>query len=274
MDLLSVEPGAEADHFTGRSETYRAVGIYGGHFVAQALAAAFETVEAPKLCASLHSYFLKAGNPELPIDYQVTRLREGYKSDTRTIAARQDGVDVFHMIATFKLPENGDSHQPKMPDVPSPEECRKSRETRSGEQPGFPFVLAGRLDAEFASAPMQEFDLTREEGLRLWMRTTNVPLTDPREQQIGLAFLSDSTLMFNAGFPHGASFETHRVTTLDHSIWFHQLADPHNWMLMDQLGPAAGDGRGLNEGKLFTQDGKLALSCTQESLLRRIEPKA
>ena len=106
------------------------------------------------------------------------------------------------------------------------------------------------------------------------MRVPGAEGLTPRMQQVLLGFLSDGTLMFNAVLPYGMPFRSHRLTSLDHSGWFHRPADPSDWLLFDQRSPAAADGRGLNFGEIHTADGALVMSCAQESMLRRIEPPA
>lgn len=124
-DLMSMMPGPGKNCFEGQTIAYGPIGVYGGHFLGQALAAGFETVDEPKLASSFHAYFLKPGNPSLPLFYHVSPLRNGKRTDMRSITARQDGVDVFHMIASFKLAEEGDEHQKPMPDVPGIQDCAR-----------------------------------------------------------------------------------------------------------------------------------------------------
>ena len=119
--LMSVAPGDKYDQFVGQPKPYGTLGIYDGRFVGQALAAGFGTLDETKLARSLHAYFLRKGDPDQPIIYEVIRLREGRGSDTRSISAYQSGLEVFHMIAAYKLLEGGDSHQKEMPAVISAE---------------------------------------------------------------------------------------------------------------------------------------------------------
>ena len=93
-----------------------------------------------------------------------------------------------------------------------------------------------------------------------------------RQRQIVMAYLSDGPLMFNSALPHGLPFQTHRLTSLDQSAWFHHDADPHQWMIFDQRSTAAMGGRGMNEGQIYSHDGRLLMTCAQESMLRKIPP--
>ena len=267
--LMAVTPAEQADQFVGNPDNYGAMGIYGGHFLGQALAAGFETVDEPKLAQSLHANFLAPGDPEAPILYSIARLREGRGSDVRTITASQHGRPVFFMTASFKLAEDGDTHQPDMPQV-------SDAETLLAQQGAIPFepppMRDGRAEMVFVSDHFiqPEFKPGRSPELCLWTRCPGDAPANPRQHQIALAYLSDGTLMFNSVLPHGLPFQTHRLTTIDHSAWFHHVPDVTGWMLFDQRSTAAADGRGMNHGHLFSADGQLLMSTTQESMLRRI----
>lgn len=257
--------------FTGATEDYAGLGIYGGHYLGQALAAGFKTVEEPKLAHSFHAYFLRRGDPQAQLDYHVASLRESRGGDVRAIPARQNGMDVFHMLASFKLPEPGDEHQKNAPDIASAEAVVAAREKRGEPSPPFPITKGGRVQMEFASASFRNFDPSEPPALQTWMRVLDDKNLSERERQTVLAFLSDGTLMFNSVLPYGQPFQTHRLTSLDHSAWFHRGTDPTDWLLFDQRSTAAADGRGMNEGEIYTSDGQLVMTCAQESMLRRIK---
>lgn len=272
--LMRVAATEDEAVFVGRAVAYGRLGIYGGHFLGQALAAGFETVEAPKLAHSFHAYFLRRGDPEARLEYHVASLRESRSGAVRSISARQAGSDVFHMIASFKHPESGDEHQKRIPSVESADAIIRAREGR-GEPPfPFPVVQAGRVQMEFASPSFRDFDPERQPALQTWMRVPRGDELDERMRQVVLAFLSDGTLMFNSVLPHGTPFQTHRLTSLDQSVWFHRDACPGDWMLFDQRSIAAAAGRGLNEGEVYAEDGRLIMTCAQESMLRRVDPAA
>ena len=123
---------------------------------------------------------------------------------------------------------------------------------------------------ELISEPFMEPSPDRLPELQLWARSSEQAELTHRERQVSLAFLSDATLMFTAVLPHGAPFSTHLMTSLDHAVWFHHDVDPAGWLLFDQSSDVATDGRGLTHGRLFDTAGALAMSCTQEAMLRRI----
>lgn len=269
VELMTVRPAESDDHFIGQPEAYPGMGLYGGHLIGQALAAGLATVEEPKRTHSLHCYFLKAGDPEVAIEYAVMRLREGRGTDVRTITARQHQTPVFQMTASFKLPEQGDQHQPEMPEVENPDALWQATGTRFEPPP----TTKGRARMALASEHFMQprFVPGREPMLRVWMCCNETRGLSERESQIVLAYLSDGPLMFNSVIPHGLPFQTHRLTSIDHAVWFHRNCDVREWMLFDQSSSAAADGRGMNHGKLFARDGKLILTAAQESMLRRIE---
>lgn len=274
-ELMAVESAEEEDHFLGQSEAYGPIGVYGGHFVGQALAAGLATVEEPKLAHSVHCYFLRPGDPATPIRYAVTRMREGRGSDVRNIIAYQHSLPVFQMMASFKLAEDSDEHQPTMPKVDDVETLLNAGETQDSTFSPPPTVK-GRTEMVLASDHFiqPEFIQGREAVLQVWMRcNSDVQLSD-RAAQTVLAFLSDGTLMFNSVIPHGLPFQTHRLTSIDHAVWFHRRCDVTDWMLFDQHSSAAADGRGMNHGALFDRHGVLLMTAAQESMLRKMPPPA
>jgi len=270
-ELMTVRPLAEADCFEGLPETYGMLGIYGGHFVGQARAAAFETVDAGKLAQSFHCYFMRRGDPAQPIHYQVTRLKQGRGIEIRQVNASQAGETAFTMLASFKTPEAGDEHQPVMPAVISPDALLEDPH-HQGKRFNPPMMVADRARLLLISDSFvpDEFVSGRDAVLQNWMMSTHQRDITDRETQCVLGFLSDNTLMFNSVLPYGIPFQTHRLTTLDHSVWFHSLPDTREWMLFDQRSTAAADGRGMNEGQVYGRDGRLIFTATQESMLRKI----
>tara|TARA_R110002073_G_scaffold5880_13_gene35822 strand:- start:756 stop:1595 length:840 start_codon:yes stop_codon:yes gene_type:complete len=270
-ELMSVTATEAPDVFVGKAESYGRLGIYGGHFLGQALAAGFQTVEEPKVSQSFHAYFLNPGDPEADIIYRVTRLKEGRGADMRAISAEQNGRQAFHMIASYKLPEEGDEHQPTMPDVISPE-ALATKLAAAGRQFTPPMMTKNRATLMQISDSFvpDEFKPGREPCLQTWMKSNHEGDVSPRAAQCALAFLSDGTLMFNSVVPYGVPFMTHRLTSLDHSVWFHRPCDVGDWMLFDQTSTAAADGRGMNEGRIYNQAGELIATAAQDSMLRRM----
>jgi acyl-CoA thioesterase-2 len=272
LEVLTLRSGSESDEFIGTADAYGVIGIYGGHFLGQGLAAAFKTIDDDKLAHSLHAYFLKTGKPGVPISYRVERNRDGRGFASRTIKAFQNGQQVFAMMVSFKLFEPGDEHQKTMPIVPSAAELIAKREAANAPKFPFPMTLNGRVDMEWASESFraETFVAGREPHLRNWMRANVLGIAKPSMNQCMLAFLSDGTMMFNAALPHGIPFETHRLTSLDQALWFHRNSSASDWLLFDQRSTAAADSRGMNEGEIYNQAGELLMTVAQESMLRRL----
>lgn len=269
IDFMSVRPTEDPNAFEGLSESYGGVGIYGGHYVGQALSAAFQTVPEPLLAQSFHCYFLRGATPGATLLYRVDSIRDSSRGATRTIACFDGDTQVFHMIASFKTAEVGDEHQTQAPSIPLPQTPENLH--ADGELPfTFPMAVHGRAEMEWASKTFFESTLGESYPLRVWMRIPDGASLDERDRQIVLGFLSDGPLMFNAILQHGSPMETHRMTSIDHAAWFHRPADPGEWMLFDQRSTNASDGRGMNHGEIFSTDGRLLMTCAQESLLRRI----
>lgn len=270
IDVMTPDATDDPSLFVGLANPYGMMGIYGGHFLGQGLAAGLATVDESKLAHSFHAYFLRRGDPEVAIDYRVTPLRESKGSEARAISAWQNDVEVFHMIASFKQPEVGEEHQPKAPEVSRIDDLVKARRARG--EPAFPFPPAqnGWSEIEWASHSFREFIPGREAKLQLWMRIPDGSSLSERQRQVVMAFLSDGPLVFNSVIPYGIAMETHWATSLDQSVWFHHSVDPSQWMLFDQRSTAAAGGRGMNSGEIYDSEGKLIMTCAQESVLRRM----
>lgn len=271
-DLLALEPAGADDVFVGQPRDYGPLRIYGGHFLGQALAAALRTVAEPKLAHSLHAYFLRAGIPDQPIEYRVERLRQGGGYEARAVRALQQGQTAFFLTASFKEPEQGDAHQPDLPAAPDPAAATALRIAAGRERVPLPFTLGTGVELEILDDWSPRNPRRDAAGILLWMRLPVRGRADPRLQQCALAFLSDSTLLFNALRRHGQPFATHRTTSLDHALWFHRVPDCSDWLFYDQCGPAAADGRGINQGFIFAADGRLLATAAQEGMMRRAPP--
>ncbi|MEM7325416.1 MAG: acyl-CoA thioesterase domain-containing protein [Actinomycetota bacterium] len=270
IEIMTPRPTEDPTVFVGLGNPYGMMGIYGGHFLGQALAAGLATVAEPKLAHSFHSYFLQRGDPDQPIEYRVGTLRNGRGTDARAVSAWQADRQVFHMIASFKLAEDGETHQPTAPELPAADDLVAAREARGGPKFPFPPAQNGWTEMEWAGPSFREYEPGREPTLRLWMRVPGGQDLSPRQRQIVLAFMSDGPLMFNSVVPYGMAMETHWATSIDQSVWFHRTPDPSDWMLFDMRSTAAADGRGMNGGEVYAADGGLVLTCTQESVLRRV----
>lgn len=269
IEFMTVEPTDDAHVFVGRTEPYGKVGIYGGHYLGQALSAAFQTVPEPMLAQSFHGYFLAAAEPGRDLEYRVTSLRDARRGATRTVAAFQGDKQVFFMMAAFKEPEVGEQHQKQAPEMGLP--GTPEHESAASPLPfTFPMAMHDRVEMIWASKTFFEGTPGEPHPLRIWMRVPGGEKLNERDRQIAMAFLSDGPLMFNAIVHHGLPMETHWSTSIDQASWFHRPANPGEWMLFDQRSTNAADGRGMNEGEIYSADGQMLMTCSQESVLRRI----
>jgi acyl-CoA thioesterase-2 len=276
-DILKLET-VEVDLYRGYSPaaTFSASRIYGGQVVAQALLAAYGTVEA-RTCHSLHGYFLRPGDPRIPVLYEVERARDGQSFCTRRVTAVQRGAQIFNMSVSFQATEDGLDHQFEAPPTPLAETLSDEREERKlaaehlppalGEmlQRARPIVIR-RLDPQPWINPPPT-----EPRQRVWMRARErFQADDLIMQQAVLAYASDMMLLSTSLLPHGTNWIDPRLqmASLDHALWFHRPTDMNQWTLYDLDSPSASGARGFTRGSIFSASGTLVASVTQEGLIR------
>jgi acyl-CoA thioesterase-2 len=249
--------------------------VFGGQVAAQALAAALRTVE-DRAAHSLHSYFLRPGDPQLPIVYDVDRIRDGKSFTTRRVVAIQRGEAIFNMAASFQVLESGFAHQTRMPDVPPPERCETHAErvqALAARYPRYAPYLDGRerpIIQRYVNSFVGE---PHDQPLMVWIRSRDPLPADPALHQAVLTYTSDLMLLNNALVRHGSSwFDPNLMcASLDHAVWFHRVTDMNRWHLYVQHSPVAAHARGLNFGEIFREDGSLVASVVQEGLMRKVE---
>ena len=275
VDLMTVRPEGEGV-FVGDTEPYGVPGrLFGGHFVAQALDAAFATIPEHKLAHSLHAYFHRTGDSSAPVRYVVDVLRDGRSFSARRVTATQAGEVVFSLSASFKARDADEFFQVPMPDVPDAETLAAEHAAAGRPEPSGPPTAGGRVrlvPASNAFKPREMLEAGEERSVhfRNWLRVLREGALTDRQAQLLIAFLSDGPLPFCSAVRHGDPFGTHQHLSLDHGVWFHRIGDPQGWMLFDATSVATADGRGLNDGRLFSSGGELIASIRQESLLRRL----
>ncbi|MGQ3676099.1 acyl-CoA thioesterase II [Xanthobacter sp. TB0139] len=278
LSILDLEP-LEINLFRGRSVGMVTKRVFGGQVIAQSLVAAQRTVEEGRLAHSMHGYFLLGGDPSAPIIYDVTRIRDGRSFTTRQVHAIQHGKVIFTMTASFQIQEGGLTHQITMPDVPQPEELPPDETWREKLLARFPD--ASERDW-MALRPLEVRPVANVSYLGLpdsrpsvWLRA-RAPLPDiqPVHQAV-LAYASDLTLLQSALLPHGRSVfdDDMQVASIDHALWFHRPFRADEWLLYSQDTPSASGARGFCRGELFTRDGVLVASATQEGLMRQVTPR-
>ncbi|HEY2997235.1 MAG TPA: acyl-CoA thioesterase II [Acidimicrobiales bacterium] len=271
VKLLDLEP-IEVNIFRGMSPDEDRQRIFGGQVAGQALVAAARTVPDDRRVHSLHGYFLRAGDPRVPVLYEVDRLRDGGSFTTRRVNSIQHGKVIFTMSASFQVPEDGLDHAFAMPDVPPPEELPTMRErmARAGVEVA-PWMDRPR-PIDIRHVDWADPGRTRQLEPRqdVWLRADGRLPDDPLIHTIVLTYASDLTLLDTATLAHGGSwFEaTVFMASLDHAMWFHRPFRADDWLLYNQDSPNATGGRGLARGLVFTRDGTLAATVMQEGLIR------
>ncbi|MDP3968188.1 MAG: acyl-CoA thioesterase II [Nocardioides sp.] len=277
VELLDLER-IEVDLFRGHQPDTLVQRVFGGQVAAHALVAAHHTVDPAYEVHSLHSYFLRPGDPTVPIVYDVERIREGRSFATRRVMARQHGKPIYYQTLGFQRPESGLEHQDPMPEVPGPDDCPSLAEVvaeRTGERSEEWEREWAALDVRHAGRSGPGGDLPDDghpSRARLWMRVDG-RLPDERLHHVAaFTYASDMTLIGATLVAHGRSPMDGSVmpASLDHTVWFHRPFRADEWWLYDQVSPFAGGARGLAIGRIFTQDGTLVASVAQEGLIRPV----
>lgn len=289
LDLLGLER-IDEDIFRGTSGAAPLVPrVFGGQVAAQALIAAGRTVPADRPAHSLHSYFLRPGDPNVPIVYTVDRIRDGFSFTTRRVVAVQHGRPIFHLSASFQRHEEGLEHQEPMPDVPDPLTLPTGEELlpRYAHLFSGPSVIErmlearGAIDLRYVDAPpYASVGQPREPKSQVWFRTNGKldgAADDPLMHVCLVTYVSDMTLLDSVLLAHGrGGWVVGDIVgaSLDHAMWFHRPFRADDWLLYDQESPSASGGRGLAKGRIFTADGQLAVSVIQEGVMRVPRPRS
>jgi acyl-CoA thioesterase-2 len=244
--------------------------LFGGIVAAQSLAAAYGTIEDIHV-HSLHSYFLRPGDPDIPVIYDVDRIRDGRSFATRRVVARQRGEAIFNLSASFHKVEDGFDHHMEKPDVPGPLDVPSAADygltprdylPRNWAPNGVPVEFRHLQDPK----DWQPGTLQRD----MWIRANGVLPDDPITHRLMLTYLSDLSLLGTAVRMHAQDFEHIMAASLDHAIWFHRPFRADEWLLYSTTSPSASGARGFNVGHFFTEDGTLVASATQEGLMRYV----
>lgn len=279
LDLLDLEP-IERDIFRGRSPAEPSQRVFGGQVAGQALVAAVRTVPADRPVHSLHAYFIRPGDPSVPIVYTVDRARDGRSFTTRRVVAVQHGKAIFTMSASFQQVESGPEHQSPMPDVPRPETLPSFQDRLAAIGVDLGAYLERRRPIDVRYVGPLPWEVRGDEALRrprnqVWLRVDGELPDDPLLHVCLMAYASDLTLLDSVLIAHGVAWGDGRVTgaSLDHAMWFHRPFRADRWLLYDQEAPVAAGARGLARGQVFTESGELVVSVVQEGLIRIVDPE-
>ncbi|MEE4186241.1 MAG: acyl-CoA thioesterase II [Gammaproteobacteria bacterium] len=274
LELLTLER-IEQNIYRGESRDIGTPQVFGGQVLGQALHAATQTVTG-RHCHSLHAYFLRRGDVNAPIVYEVDRARDGGSFSSRRVVAIQHGRPIFNMAASFQVPEHGIEHQSVMPSVPGPEGLADRSEIGGNVLEQVHEKMRRYLTRQrpFFVRPLAQPDFlnpTKLEPVKyVWIKAKDALPDDLALQQTLMAYVSDYELLGTATLPHAISFAdtSIQMASLDHAMWFHHEFRLDEWLLFAFDSPSSSGGRGLARCQVYTQDGKLVASSAQEGLIR------
>lgn len=277
-NLLTILDLEEVEHnlYRGMSPQVGWQRVFGGLVISQALVAAARTVEAERRVHSLHAYFLREGDPDVPILYEVDRIRDGGSFTTRRVVAIQHGRPIFALSCSCQKPQTGFHHQPAMPAVPAPETLPNESELKERFLALMPASVRDYWQRE-RPIELRPVDLTRyvaripqEPKQYVWIRAAGALPGNPTVHEAVLAYASDMTLLDTTLLAHGKSvFDADiQAASLDHALWFHAPVKADQWLLYAQESPFTGGARGFARAQIWARDGTLVASVAQEGLVR------
>lgn len=276
ITLLDLEV-VEVNIFRGVSPQENRQRVFGGQVAGQALVAAARTVDdKSRSVHSLHAYFLRPGDPSIPILYEVDRIRDGKSFTTRRVIAIQHGKAIFNLQASFQINEPGLEHFIEMPkDLPKPESLPdfKTRMEPFKEQIGDWFDRPRPIDLRYIDSDPISRKNTKSLGQKLWMRADGKLPDDPVLHACIVTYASDMSLLDTTLLPHGRSWTEQgiQMASLDHVMWFHRPFRADDWLLYDQTAISTSNARGIASGYIFSQSGELVVTVVQEGLTRLIK---
>ena len=254
--------------------------IFGGQVISPSLLAAYETVEE-RICHSLHCYFIRPGDPRVPIVFEVDRSRDGGSFTTRRVVAVQHGEQIFNLAASFMAPQSGFEHQSDMPSGPHWSELPDEAEMMAEFMKTAPEEMKKWMGRE------RPIEMRAQDARSYWQSGPKPPVSqnwfrcrtpigdDAHMHQVILAYASDMNLLSTGMRPHGVHWQTpgFQSASLDHAMWFHKATDFNQWHLYAHDSPSASGGRGFIRGSIYAEDGTLVASVAQEGLMRLKGPK-
>ena len=273
LNLTDTRARTSEDIFTGPSQWNPAGRVFGGQVLAQSVVAGSRTVETDRPIHSMHGYFLRPGDVEVPITFAVDRIHDGRSFSTRRTQAYQHGVPILSMIASFQTVDEGLEHQATMPEgLPDPESLPDERSALSGvDHPMARFWSSRPFDLRHVGSPI--FLSVQGEHVAhqaVWLRARGRLPEDPIVHRAALAYASDYTILEPIWRRHGIAWATPglKAASLDHAMWWHRPARVDEWLVYVQESTSASGGRGLSLGRIFTRDGVLVASVAQEGMTR------
>lgn len=273
MKLQTIGP----DRYLGQSQDLGFKNLFGGHVLGQSLVAAANTCEGVDV-HSLHAYFIRAGSTQLPIEYQVDRIRDGKSFSVRRVTAIQDNAPILILSSSFQAAETGFDHQMEMPQVPPPESLVSELEMARSVKDLIPASIREQFTCDRPIEirqvePVNPFNPQKTPPVRYaWFRTVSAMPADATLNKCLLAYASDFGLLATCMRPHGVTFYQPDMMTasLDHAMWFYRPFRMDEWLLYASDSPTAANGRGFNRGNIFDRQGRLVACVAQEGLIRQL----
>jgi len=268
--LLDLEQ-LEVNLFRGISPPHSLPRVFGGQVAAQALVAAGRTVPEDRAVHSLHAYFMRPGDPRIPIIYETEQVRDGRSFTTRRVLAIQRGEAIFALSASFQIEQHGLEHSVPGPvGVPAPDTLPDLAALAASGAAGWLGQGPRPLDIRFVTEPTWSESRTQatDDPLHVWMRADGTLPDDPLLHVCMLTYASDLTLLGSVLARHDRPSQPVQMASLDHAMWFHRPFRADDWLLYTCFSPTATGSRGLATGRFTRPDGTLVATAVQEGLVR------
>jgi acyl-CoA thioesterase-2 len=278
IDILTLEKINDTV-YRGKSEDLGWGRVYGGQVLSQSVVASNQTVQN-RILHSFHGYFLRPGHCDFPIDYKVTKLRDGGSFSVRQVSAVQQNLILFESILSYQKFENGLEHQLAMPNVPPPEDLIPDSILRKNfliKNPHFShpknYCRQKPLELRYLFPVMPLNEKPKNPSQFCWFKTVEPIENNPALHQAILTYISDWGLLGVSLMPHAQEVFSPNIqsASLDHAMWFHDEFQIDDWLLYVKESPRASNGRGFSRGLVYTRTGKLVASTCQEGLIRSIK---
>ncbi|KAB1642684.1 acyl-CoA thioesterase [Gulosibacter chungangensis] len=274
LNLVDTGARTSNDIFTGKSQWMPHGRIFGGQVSAQSIIAASMTVDESRPMHSMHGYFLRPGDVRYPITFAVDRIHDGGSFSTRSVRAYQHGKQIWSMIASFQVEEEGLSHAVEMPHgIPDPEtlESEASQVAVAGESLANYWVHRRPFAMRHVDGPLYLQPAERRKATEtVWVKAQGALPDDPAVHRAALCYVSDYLMLDPMLRRHGLTWIDRRirVASLDHGLRWHRFARADEWLLFELESPSAQNGRGLANGRFFDRQGRLIASVSQEAMFR------
>ena len=275
VELIKLEK-LDNNVFEGTSKAIGSPNVFGGQVLAQALFAMNQTVPPDRSCNSYHCYFILPGDLQKRIRFEVEHVRDGGSFSVRRVTAKQDDKMIFFMGASFHEREDGYDHQIEMPQVPHYSDLFSWDEMYQSLKDFMPKEVADFLSIErpISFKPTEINNPAERKKMspyqHVWFKIKGETENNAALNRSILSYISDYNILSTALHPHAdkAHFGNTQMATLDHSMWFFRDFDINQWFLFQIESPSASNARGYTRGNIFTENGTLIASVTQEGLMR------